>query len=163
MLVEGQKILKVAPSIEASDAAVINAKGRVVMPGFVDTHHHQFETALRSFLPNGIMFADPTRPGEPNYLDDILGKFSKVYRPEDVYIAELFGGLSQLDAGVTTVLDVVPDPPFARAFECRYRGHERCGPPWCLWLFRRLWPGSGLSAGMRAAFAMSISPPMTSS
>ncbi|WP_319568104.1 amidohydrolase family protein [Cohaesibacter marisflavi] len=106
VLVEGQKILKVAPSVEASDAAVINAKGRVVMPGFVDTHHHQFETALRSFLPNGIMFADPTRSGEPNYLDDILGKFSKVYRPEDVYIAELFGGLSQLDAGVTTVLDV---------------------------------------------------------
>ena len=106
VLVEGNKILEVARSIDVSDAEVINAKGRVVMPGFVDTHHHQFETALRSYLPNGIMFADPTRPGEPNYLDDILGKFSKVYRPEDVYIAELFGGLSQLDAGVTTVLDV---------------------------------------------------------
>jgi cytosine/adenosine deaminase-related metal-dependent hydrolase len=29
-----------------------------------------------------------------------------VYRPQDVYINELFGGLSQLDDGVTTVLDV---------------------------------------------------------
>lgn len=52
------------------------------------------------------MFPDPTRPGEANYLEDILGKFSKIYCPEDIYIAQLFGGLSQLDAGVTTVLDV---------------------------------------------------------
>jgi cytosine/adenosine deaminase-related metal-dependent hydrolase len=106
VLIEGRKILQVAPSIDASDAAVIEAAGRIVMPGFIDTHHHQFETALRSFLPNGIMFPDPTREGEPDYLGDILGKFSKVFRPDDVYIAQLFGGLSQLDAGVTTALDV---------------------------------------------------------
>ena len=31
---------------------------------------------------------------------------SPVYRPEDVYISELFGGLAQLDDGVTTVHDV---------------------------------------------------------
>ena len=29
-----------------------------------------------------------------------------VYRPEDVYISELFGSLAQLDAGVTSVMDV---------------------------------------------------------
>ena len=106
VLLEGDRIVEVGQSIDAPDAEVIDAEGRIVMPGFVDTHHHQFETSLRSYLPNGIMFPDPTRPGARNYLDDILGKFSKVFRPEDVYIAELFGGLSQLDAGVTTVLDV---------------------------------------------------------
>src|SRR5258706_11994584 len=31
---------------------------RFVMPGFVDTHHHQFETALRSFLANGLLIND---------------------------------------------------------------------------------------------------------
>ncbi|PYE82441.1 amidohydrolase family protein [Pseudoroseicyclus aestuarii] len=106
VLIEGRRILEIAPSIEAPDAAVIEAEGRVVMPGFIDTHHHQFETALRSFLPNGIMFGTPDREGARSYLEDILGKLAPVYRPEDVYISELFGGISQLDAGVTTVHDV---------------------------------------------------------
>lgn len=106
VLIEGHRIVEVAPSIEAGDAQIIDAAGRVVMPGFIDTHHHQFETALRSFLPNGLLFNDGTKHGDPNYLDHILGKFSKVFRPEDVYIGQVFGGLSQLDAGVTTVLDV---------------------------------------------------------
>src|SRR5437867_276452 len=34
-------------------AAGLDARGRIVMPGFIDTHHHQFETALRSFLADG--------------------------------------------------------------------------------------------------------------
>ena len=33
-------------------------------------------------------------------------RLAPVYRPQDVYISELFGGLSQLDDGVTTVHDV---------------------------------------------------------
>src|SRR5262249_18978445 len=32
--------------------------------------------------------------------------FARHYRPQDVYVSELFGGLSQLDAGVTTVHDI---------------------------------------------------------
>ena len=40
------------------------------------------------------------------YFEYILLKFAPVYRPQDVYINELFGGLSQLDAGVTTVHDI---------------------------------------------------------
>ena len=86
---------------------MIDARGRIVMPGFVDTHHHQFETALRSFLADGVLLLDGTAPhGAINYFEYILQKFAPVYRPEDVYINELFGSLSQLDAGVTTVHDI---------------------------------------------------------
>jgi cytosine/adenosine deaminase-related metal-dependent hydrolase len=78
------------------------------MPGFIDTHHHQFETALRSFLADGIVTNDNsgTAAGTTTYYEYILQRFAPVYRPQDVYINELFGALSQLDAGVTTVHDV---------------------------------------------------------
>ncbi len=106
VLIEGSRIVAVGPSIEASDAAVIDAAGMIVMPGFIDTHHHQFETALRSHLAHGILINDGQAVNESNYYDVILQKFSLVYRPEDVYVNELFGSVSQLDAGVTTVMDV---------------------------------------------------------
>ena len=54
VLVEGKKILAVGPNLHAGAAAVIDASGRIVMPGFIDTHHHQFETVLRSFLADGL-------------------------------------------------------------------------------------------------------------
>jgi cytosine/adenosine deaminase-related metal-dependent hydrolase len=108
VLVEGKKILAVAHNISAGNAQVIDATGRIVMPGFIDTHHHQFETALRSFLADGILINDGSGSpsADPTYFEYILLKFAPVYRPEDVYINELFGGLAQLDDGVTTVHDV---------------------------------------------------------
>ncbi|WP_112322957.1 amidohydrolase family protein [Oceanibium sediminis] len=106
VLIDGKRIVAVGASLDAPDAAVIDAKGKIVMPGFVDTHHHQFETALRSQLADGILINDGRPANASNYYETILQGFSMVYRPEDVYINELFGGIAQLDAGVTTVMDV---------------------------------------------------------
>ena len=106
VLIEGSKIVAVAPRIDAPDAAVIDATGHVVMPGFIDTHHHQFETALRSILADAILVNDGRPESAANYYEWMLQKFSVLYRPEDVYISELFGSIRQIDAGVTTVMDV---------------------------------------------------------
>jgi cytosine/adenosine deaminase-related metal-dependent hydrolase len=108
VLIEGKKILAVGRNLFAGNADVIDARGRIVMPGFIDTHHHQFETALRSFLADGVLINDGSNSasGSTTYFEYILLKFAPVYRPQDVYINELFGGLSQLDDGVTTVHDV---------------------------------------------------------
>jgi cytosine/adenosine deaminase-related metal-dependent hydrolase len=106
VLVEGKKILAVGRNLNAGGADEIDAEGRIVMPGFVDTHHHQFETAIRNFLADGLLFNDGQPHGAINYFQYILGTFAPVYRPRDVYISELFGSLSQLDAGVTTSHDI---------------------------------------------------------
>jgi 5-methylthioadenosine/S-adenosylhomocysteine deaminase len=106
VLIEGAKIREVAASIDAPDATVIDAAGRIVMPGFVDTHHHQFETALRSTLAHAILINDGKPENVRNYYETMLLNFSQRLKPDDVYINEVFGSLSQLDAGVTTVMDV---------------------------------------------------------
>jgi len=108
VLVHGKNIVAVGRNLQAGTADVIDARGRIVMPGFIDTHHHQFETALRSFLADGVLINDGSgsASGTTTYFEFILNKFAPVYRPQDVYINELFGALSQLDDGVTTVHDV---------------------------------------------------------
>jgi cytosine/adenosine deaminase-related metal-dependent hydrolase len=109
VLVEGKKIVAIGPNLKPpSGAGIIDAAGRVVMPGFIDTHHHQFETALRSFLANGILINDGSGSpsADPTYFEYILQRFAPVYTPEDVYVSELYGGLAQLDGGVTTVHDI---------------------------------------------------------
>jgi cytosine/adenosine deaminase-related metal-dependent hydrolase len=108
VLVEGKKIVAVGQNLQVGGAAVIDARGKIVMPGFVDTHHHQAWTALRSVIPDSILIDDGTGTpaAQQNYLGNILLGFAPHYRPDDVYISELFGGLAQLDNGVTTVHDV---------------------------------------------------------
>jgi cytosine/adenosine deaminase-related metal-dependent hydrolase len=108
VLIDGDKIAAIGPNLKANGAAVIDARGRIVMPGFIDTHHHQFETVLRSFLADGVLINDGSgsASGSTTYFEFVLLKFAPVYRPQDVYINELFAGLSQLDDGVTTVHDV---------------------------------------------------------
>jgi cytosine/adenosine deaminase-related metal-dependent hydrolase len=114
VLVEGKTIKAIGRNLQAGNATEIDARGKVVMPGFIDTHHHQAWTAIRSAIPDSILINDGTgtASAEQNYFENILAGFSgttgfaRHYRPQDVYISELFGGLSQLDAGVTTVLDI---------------------------------------------------------
>src|SRR5205823_13963331 len=83
VLVEGKAILAVGPNLHAGGAAEIDARGRIVMPGFIDTHHHQFETVLRSFLADGVLIKDNsgTAAGTTTYYEYILLTFAPVFRP----------------------------------------------------------------------------------
>ncbi|MGI5242023.1 amidohydrolase family protein [Dactylosporangium sp. CA-139066] len=96
VLLEAGVIVAVAERIDAPDAAVIDATDRIVMPGFVDTHRHTWQTALRGAGADWT-FAE--------YLAAIHGRLRPCYRPEDVYLGNLLGRLEALHSGVTTMLD----------------------------------------------------------
>jgi cytosine/adenosine deaminase-related metal-dependent hydrolase len=98
VLIEGKKIVAVQPNLKA-EAQVIDASNTVVMPGFIDTHHHQYETILRSILADGLL------TGPKSYQSDIQGILTPAYRPEDASISELVASISQINAGVTTGVD----------------------------------------------------------
>lgn len=40
VLIDGEKVIKVARGIKISDAKIIDAKGKIVSPGFIDMHSH---------------------------------------------------------------------------------------------------------------------------
>ena len=103
MLIGGKTIRQVAPNIDAGNAAAIDAHGMIVMPGFIDTHHHQLETPLRSYPAKALLL--PAGSTAADYLST-LAKVGPLYRPRDAYISERQASLSQLDAGVSTVLDL---------------------------------------------------------
>lgn len=48
LLIEGSVTAEIGDSLDASrDVKVINCHGKIVSPGFVDTHHHVWQTALK--------------------------------------------------------------------------------------------------------------------
>lgn len=126
VLIQGSKILEVGPNIEAA-ARVIDARGMIVMPGFVDTHHHQYETIQRAIIADGLL-APPGGFGAPNagwpletYVSVVqaiwttgrIGSASdplwdlgrSPYDPEDCYISELVASVAGINEGITTGID----------------------------------------------------------
>jgi 5-methylthioadenosine/S-adenosylhomocysteine deaminase len=96
VLIEDGTIAEVAPSIEAGDAEVVDATGCIVIPGFIDSHRHTWETVIRGIAPDVSL---------GGYFDIVLDQLAPAYRPEDVYAGNYLGSLEAIDAGVTTVLD----------------------------------------------------------
>lgn len=95
VLIEDGKIAAVQPEIDA-DAEVLDMSGRIVIPGFVDTHRHTWEASIRGVAPDATL---------DDYFVDILDTFAPLYTPEDVYAANLAGALECLNAGITTLVD----------------------------------------------------------
>ncbi|MCO5399704.1 amidohydrolase family protein [Ralstonia soli] len=96
MLVEGNRIAAIAAHIDAPDAERIDARGMIVLPGFVDTHRHTWQSCVRHRYAD----IDPQI-----YFAEMLGAKGAAFRPEDVYVGTLLGALSALESGTTTMLD----------------------------------------------------------
>jgi 5-methylthioadenosine/S-adenosylhomocysteine deaminase len=120
VLVRNGSIVDVGPNLATSetDAEVIDARGRLVIPGLVDTHRHVWQGAIGGFTPQ------VTGAGyDPAVLHGIAPRHSA----EDVYAGTLWGALQALDAGITTIGDWAHNLQSAEHADADLRGLQESG------------------------------------
>ncbi len=85
-------ILRVGKNLKApAKAKKIDAKGMIVMPGFIDTHYHMWSALGRNFVGDGFEY--------------FAAKSATVaaYTPKDFYHSVMLGLAEAANAGITTV------------------------------------------------------------
>lgn len=98
ILIRDGRIVAIAKNITAGSAEIIPGDGKIIMPGMIDGHRHVWETILAARLVKS----------SKNYRDYLRYNnmaMGVVYTPEDLYFAQLIGGLSAIDNGVTSIVD----------------------------------------------------------
>jgi len=96
VLIEDGAIVAVDVRIDVPAAEILDVSGHVVMPGFVDTHRHTWQTPFRGVCADWTL---------GDYFRGIRMAISPNCSAEDVYAGNYLGALEALDAGVTTILD----------------------------------------------------------
>ncbi|KAF2009633.1 Metallo-dependent hydrolase [Aaosphaeria arxii CBS 175.79] len=96
LLIENDRIKEIRENIEPSGAMlVIDCSDKIVSPGFIDTHHHLWQSQQKGMHCDQILL--------DYYHSGNLA--SSHYSAKDIFLGELGGALELLDAGTTTVVD----------------------------------------------------------
>jgi cytosine/adenosine deaminase-related metal-dependent hydrolase len=110
LLIEGSIITRIESDIEPSSGThIIDCRDKVISPGFIDTHHHVWQTLQRGRHANQLLL-EYMATGTPLILQSrslltFLGNFtSSLHTPADIFWGEVGGCLECLDVGTTTVV-----------------------------------------------------------
>lgn len=97
VLVVGDTIEAIGKDLDAPEQAqIIDAEGGIIVPGFIDTHRHMWQTAMRGYGADWTL----TQYFVWNYLEH-----GRKFRPQDIYAGNLLSAAEAIDAGVTTSVD----------------------------------------------------------
>lgn len=98
VLVEGEKIQNIGQGLEPTETCeVMDARGMVVLPGFVNTHHHLYQTLFRGL---------PEVQGMPLFSWLVnLYEFWRHITPDAVYYGAMVGYSELLRTGCTLTTD----------------------------------------------------------
>jgi 5-methylthioadenosine/S-adenosylhomocysteine deaminase len=120
VLVRDGVIVAVGANLATSeaDAEVIDAEGRLVIPGLVDTHRHVWQGAIGGFTPQ------VTGAG---YDPAVLSGIAPMHTADDVYAGTLWGALQALDAGITTIADWAHNDRSPEHADADLRGLQESG------------------------------------
>lgn len=118
VLIEQDRIVAVAPSIAADDAEIIDASRMLLLPGLINGHLHTWQTALRGLAADWTVV---------EYMQAMHRGLATLFRPEDIYIANLMGALNQINNGATTLVDWCHNNPTPEHSDAAVRGLADAG------------------------------------
>ena len=97
LFVRDQAIEQVGPtaSLPASADTVINARGMIVLPGLVNTHHHLYQSLTRALAQDSVLFA---------WLKTLYPIWARL-TPDAVYLGAKLGLAELMLSGCTTSSD----------------------------------------------------------
>ncbi|THV04584.1 Metallo-dependent hydrolase [Dendrothele bispora CBS 962.96] len=102
LLVIDDRIASIFPSSSSSrvppNTTTIDVTGKILSPGFIDTHRHGWQTAFRTIASNTTLF-------EYAVLYGSTSQAQHLFTPSDVYFGQFAGMLESLNAGVTSIVD----------------------------------------------------------
>lgn len=98
ILIRGDRIVAVGPEARADDARVIDARGRVVMPGLINAHTHSNQA-----LEKGLCDRYPL---DAWMLIASYGGRNAELTPRELYVSAMIGAIEMLRSGSTAVLDM---------------------------------------------------------
>ena len=90
--VNNGRIEAIGPDLVVAGAETIDATDMIVMPGFVETHHHMWSSLGRNFVGDGGFGYFPAKNAT-----------SRLYEPIDFYSSVTLGLVECANAGITTV------------------------------------------------------------
>ncbi|MDP8215279.1 MAG: putative aminohydrolase SsnA [Candidatus Euphemobacter frigidus] len=84
----------------APEAEYIDAGGKLIMPGFINAHHHLYSTFARGLAPH-----DPPPYTFVEILERMWWPLDKVLEEEDIYYSALIPLIDCVKKGATTIID----------------------------------------------------------
>lgn len=94
VLVRDGRIVAVGRDLQAGDARRVDARGQVVLPGFVDAHNHLYVTTMRGQFRN-----------QQGQFFPVSSRLAAQMTADDTYTAMHLGALELLAGGITTTGD----------------------------------------------------------
>lgn len=97
ILIENDKITKIAPNIDIKNIEIIDATGKIVMPGLINTHAHIPMSIFRETL-DGYNLQD--------WLTKKIWPMEDKLTNEDIYNASYLSFIEMIKTGTTTINDM---------------------------------------------------------
>lgn len=97
VLIRGNRIVKVGPDIRERADEVVEAGGKVLLPGFVQTHIHLCQTLFRGRADDMALI---------DWLRNRIWPLEAAHDEESVYYSALLGVGELIRSGTTTILDM---------------------------------------------------------